>query len=75
MSSSKKFTCEGTLRMVYLSQSPSPPMTPYPPPLTHCMPIYCILIHSGKGGGELTREKVRGATAHEAGSKILYQHD
>jgi hypothetical protein len=23
---------------------------------------YCILIHTGKGGGELTREKVKGTT-------------
>jgi hypothetical protein len=25
-------------------------MTPYPPPLTHCIRAYCILIHTGKGG-------------------------
>jgi hypothetical protein len=34
----KKLTCKGTLRQVfYLSEAPSPPMTP--------------LIHTGKGGG------------------------
>ncbi len=36
---------------VYLSEAPSPPMTLYPPPLTHCILVYCILIHTGKGGG------------------------
>jgi hypothetical protein len=33
-------------------------------PLTHCIRVYSILIHTGKGGrgerGELTRDKVRG---------------
>jgi hypothetical protein len=24
--------------------------TPYPPTLTHCVPVYSILIHTGKGG-------------------------
>jgi hypothetical protein len=29
-------------------------------PLTHCIRVYSILIHTGKwgGGGELTRDKV-----------------
>jgi hypothetical protein len=57
----KKLTCKGTLRQVfYLSEAPSPPMTPYSP-LIHCIRVYSILIHTGKeGGGEITREKVEG---------------
>ncbi len=40
-----------------------PPMTPYSPPPLHTVYVYTsILIHTGKGeGGELTREKGRGA--------------
>ncbi len=51
---SKKITCKKTLRQVfYLSEAPSPPMTPYspPPPLTHCMRVCIILIHTRRGGG------------------------
>ncbi len=70
MSSSKRdFLAAG----VNLSEAPSPHLTPYPPPPLHTVYVYtCILIHTGKGGrgGELTREKVRGATVHKAGSKI-----
>ncbi len=54
----KKLTCIGTLRQVfYLSDAPSPPMTPYSSPLTHC------IRHMGEGweGRELTRGKIRGA--------------
>ncbi len=29
--------------------------------------VYSILIHTGKGGGELTREKIRGAIVHKVG--------
>jgi hypothetical protein len=53
---------------VYLSE----PQDPIPAPLT-----YCIRVYTGKGGdwgrGERessTREKVRGAIVHKAGSKI-----
>jgi hypothetical protein len=36
----------------YLSEAPSPPMTPYPPPpVTHCMRVYSVRIHTGKGEG------------------------
>jgi hypothetical protein len=60
----KKFTCKGTLLQVfYLSEAPSPPMTPYYPPYTlYTCTIYSILIHTGKGGEgvELTREKATG---------------
>ncbi len=55
----------------YLSEAPS--MTTYPPPLTHFIRVFSILIliYTGKGG-ELTRE-VRGAIVPKAGQK--YQHD
>jgi len=69
MSSSKKLTCKGDFAAgVYLSEAQNPI-----PPLTYCIRVYSILIHTGKGGrGEErgTREKVRGATVHKAGSKI-----
>jgi hypothetical protein len=32
--------------------------------------VYWILIHTGKGEGEPTREKVRWATVQKTGSKI-----
>ncbi len=76
MSSSKKTGLKRDFAVgVYLSEAPSPPTISYtlPPPLTHCkrVRVYCILIHTGKGGGKRrTREKVRGATVHKAGSKI-----
>jgi hypothetical protein len=58
------------------SEAPSPPMTISPPLHNVYSTLYIILIHSGKGGGgggELTREKVRGALLHKAGRE--YQHD
>jgi hypothetical protein len=61
---------------VYLSAAPSPPMTP-DTPFTHCILVYSILIHTGKGEGvEQTRKKVRGATdSSKAGSKITNMTD
>jgi hypothetical protein len=48
----------------YLSEAPSPPMTPYSSlPLTHCKRVYTVQYtysHWEGGGGELTREKVKG---------------
>ncbi len=32
---------------------------------------YTVYLHTGKGGGCWTREKVTGSTVHKAGSKIL----
>jgi hypothetical protein len=47
------------------------PQSPPPPPQPHTV---CILYFDtgkdGKGGESWTREKVRGATVHKAGSKI-----
>jgi hypothetical protein len=50
----KKLTCKGTLRQA---------QNPKPPPLTHCIRVYNILIHTEKmrGGRELNqREGERG---------------
>ncbi len=45
-----------------------------PPPSAHCIRVYSILIHTGKGGGgELTREMVWEAIVQKAGRKL--QHD
>jgi hypothetical protein len=54
----KKLTFKGTLRQVfYLSEAPSPPMTPHPPPL-HTVYVYkVILIHTVKGGGGTNQRK------------------
>ncbi len=54
---------------------PSFDAIPYTPPYTlyTYIRVYCIPTYSHRergGGGKLTREKVRGATIHKAGSKI-----
>jgi hypothetical protein len=68
----KKLTCKGTLRQVfYLSEAPSPPMT-NPPPPKYMYTIQYTYSHREEGG-ELTREKVRGAIVHKASRK--YKHD
>jgi hypothetical protein len=59
---------------VYLSEAPSPPMFPYPPPpftLYNCtLYMYtAYLFRQGSGGGgagELTREKVRGGNSAQS---------
>ncbi len=61
--------------MFYLSEAPSPLMTPDSPSLTNCIRvykyIYSVYSHrEGRGGGELTSEKVSGTIVHKAGSKI-----
>jgi hypothetical protein len=56
--------------------APTPLRTPYSPLLSslHTVYVYTIyLFTQGRGGGELTREKVRGAIVHKASRK--YQHD
>jgi hypothetical protein len=66
MSSSKKIDLERDFAAsIYLSEAQNPI-----PPLTHCIRLYSVLIHTGKGGGGSAREKVRGETVHKAGSKI-----
>ncbi len=54
---------------------PSPPMTPYPPPLhtVYEYTVYLLTQARGKGGGGRAiepREKVRVAIVRKAGSKI-----
>ncbi len=55
--------------MFYLSEGHSPPMTPYFPPYTLYGYTYMYSHRAVIGGGELTREKVRGAIVHKGGSK------
>jgi hypothetical protein len=62
MSPSKKLPVKGLCGRCLSVHGPEPST---PLPLT-----YSILVHIGKGRGGGTREKVRGATAHKAGSKI-----
>jgi hypothetical protein len=40
----KKLTCKGTSPQVFICLC-------IPPPFTHCIRVYSILIHTGKGGG------------------------
>ncbi len=70
----KKLTCKGTLRQVlYLSEAPSPNLTPYYPLLSHCIHGCSMQYFSHReGGGGRGREKVRGAKVYKAGQK--YQH-
>ncbi len=60
----------GKIRSVKLLQNMVSNRTqqPHPLPITHC-----LYFDMGKGGGRWTKEKVKGAKAHKAGSK--YQHD
>jgi hypothetical protein len=68
MSRSKTMNCKGTLRQVFICLSPR---TPYPPPLTHCIRVYRIRIHTGNRGELNQREGVtREATDHKAELKI-----
>ncbi len=49
----------------------SPHMTPYPtPPPLRIVHVYIVYLFTRGEGGELTREKIRGATVHKAGSKV-----
>jgi hypothetical protein len=70
----KKCTCKGTLRQVFicLRLPPLPLLWPHTSPLTHCIHLYCKVMHTEKGAGGRSnqREGLRGATVHKAGSKI-----
>ncbi len=72
MSSSKKLTCKGTLRQVFICVRPR---TPYPSPHSHYSILYFFTTGKrGRKGGNWTRKEVRGATEesieHKAGLKI-----
>jgi hypothetical protein len=59
---------------VYLSEAPSPPMTPYPPSYTlYTCIVYCILVtysHGGGGGGvQKTKKDRRAPTKKKKGGK------
>ncbi len=59
MSSSKKFSCKRTLRLVfYMSEAQNP--IPLPPLHTAYEYTLCVVIHTGKGeggGGEMNQRK------------------
>ncbi len=74
----KKFPVKGLCGRCFTCLRPSPLLWPHtlhpPPPVTHCILVFMYnYSHGERGGGELTREKVRGAIIHKAGRK--YQHD
>ncbi len=72
MSLSKKLAFKGTLRQVfYVSEAPPLLWPPTAPPYTYVYAVY--LFTQRRGGGEPTKEKVRGAIVHKAGQK--YKHD
>jgi hypothetical protein len=69
MSSSKKMTCKGTLRQVFICLRPR---TPYPPPpVTHntCIQHTSTSLHREGWGGGTVEPEIR-ATVYKAGSKI-----
>ncbi len=59
----KSLPVKGLCGRCFFCLSPPPLLWPHIPQLTHCIREYSILIHKGKErrGGQLTREKVRGA--------------
>jgi hypothetical protein len=66
---SSNFVCSqsGQIQSVTILQNP----VPSPLHTAYVYTVHGILIHTRKGGGgSWTREKVRGATVHKAGSKI-----
>jgi hypothetical protein len=66
----RKLTCNRTLRQVFISLRPSPLLWPLTPPL-HTVYLDTVTYSHREGGGELTREKVPGATLHKAGSDCI----
>jgi hypothetical protein len=72
MPSSKKLTCKGTLRQLFICLRPG---TPYPtPPYTlYCIRVYSILFHTVKGGG--VEPERRGDEQHLSKLVRKYQHD
>jgi hypothetical protein len=43
---------------------------PYSPPLTHCICVYSILIHTGKGEGGANQREVKRGNSSQSRSKI-----
>jgi hypothetical protein len=72
MSSSKELTCKVTLRQVFICLRPR---TPGHPPLTHCIRVHSIHIHTGRGEGGRVEpvRRLQGQQFTKLGWK--YQHD
>ncbi len=51
MSSSKKFTCKGTLRQVFICLSLLPSYDSTTLPLTHCIRVCILYTYSYREGG------------------------
>ena len=64
--------CRDFAAGIYLSEAQNPI---YPPPLSHGIRVYSILIHTRNGGGEesWTRENLEGQQCTKLARK--YQHD
>jgi hypothetical protein len=61
---------------VYLSEAPSPPMTPYPPPYTlYSVYVYTVYLFTqgGRKGGDEPERRLEGQQFTKLGQK--YQHD
>jgi hypothetical protein len=74
----KKFTCTGTLRQVFICLRLRIPYPP--PPFTHCIRVYRILIHTGKGGGRFESERRKRGNSSQSWVEStnitdLYLHD
>jgi hypothetical protein len=50
----KNLACKRTLRQVFIYRDPEP-HTPLPPYTLYSIRVYSILIHTGRGGGELNQ--------------------
>ncbi len=67
MSKSKKMTCRGTLRQMFISPRPRAHTLPF----THCIRVYSIHFHTGKGGRIVQRERrLEGQQFTKLGRKI-----
>jgi len=62
----RKLTCKGTLRQVFICPKAQNPIPYLPNTLFACI----LYTYSHREGGELNREKGRGAVVHKAGSKM-----
>jgi hypothetical protein len=72
MSSSKKIDLKRDFAAgVYLSEA----QNPIPPPHTHCVRVYSILIHTGKGRGGRVELERRGERQQFTKLGRKYHHD
>jgi hypothetical protein len=68
---SYKLTSKGPWRQVFICLRPPIPSPPRCYTLYEYIILYLFTQVGGEWGGELTREKVRGAMLHKAGRKYL----